>query len=131
MLFRITLWIISLRFWQLGKFNDSFRYKIAAANAVIQFQSFDGRVCRYFEFRDGRVRSRGCAHPLSARAATAGPLGLPVMIFAFDTPGTGVQILQESKTDPSALLRNVQTKRVRIVGDKTLLVWFGEISAYL
>ncbi len=131
MLFRIILWIISIRVRWLSRRNKAFRYAIKDKQIVLQFTSLDGKAKRFFEFNNGAFSSKSKYHKKHSLAKTKGILGERIAILAFESAASAVKILIEGMKDEEALLRAIQQQKLIIEGDFTLFMWFGWLADQL
>jgi len=128
MIFKLTLWFISLRIGRLRKKDKKFRYAIRDKEAILQFALQSGKALRYLEFNKGAYRSRRGWHKKHELARSRGILGERVAIFSFESAGTAMKLLIKGMKDDTVMLEAIREKKLVIEGDFTLFTWFGWLA---
>jgi len=131
MLFRLTLWIISLRISWLIRHNKIFKYAVREKSVILQFMISGNKAVRFFEFNQGVFVSRAGGHAKQVLARSKGIRGERIAVFIFQSPGDAMALLKEGVKDETAMLSAVREKRLTVEGDFTLFTWFGWLADQL
>ena len=122
MFFRLMLWALAKRLEWLSKNDKAFQEEIAQRVCVLQFQTPNQGVCRYFAFAGGKTESKPIPHKN------------PSIIFTFKSSGTARQLVMEMAKDPedmSGFMDAMNMGKIRVKGDISLMIWFMTFSDFL
>lgn len=119
MLFRVLLWALGRRIEWLARNDVDFKKSIAKRRCVLQFQTEDRSIARYYSFSGGKTQSVNQLHER------------PSLIFVFESPRVVRQLMMDMAKAPDdrALFMNAMNRgQIRIQGDISLLTWFMTLS---
>lgn len=116
MKFKMLLWYLARRMELLARTHPEFIAKLHGRDFTIQFSSEEG-THRYFRIHHNRVVTRNAAH------------ATPNMTLHFASDETGFALL--TAADQNTFMTAMQSGKVKVTGDFTLLMWFMGISPYL
>lgn len=131
MLFKLTMWIISLRISWLSRHNRAFRYAIREKRVILQFAISEDRAVRFFEFNNGVFTSRGDWHEKRGLARSKAILGERIVVFTFLSSWEAMKTLIKGSKDDSVMLAAIRDKKLAVEGDFTLFMWFGWLADQL
>jgi molybdopterin guanine dinucleotide-containing S/N-oxide reductase-like protein len=97
-----------------AKTNTSFREFLGRHNCVVQIQLKDGSIGRHYSIVDCRVTSKAGIHPD------------PDVTMVFKNPETALVFMMPPK-DQAAILHAAKNFSVQMLGNDTLIVWFGQL----
>lgn len=107
---------LGLRFMQLAKTSEKFQELLNDRKCVIQIASEDG-VARHYKVNHGSF-TQGFGYATN-----------PDLTMTFKDSTTGVKIL--TKGDPTAFMVAVQAGELKMEGDYSLLMWFGNAAKHV
>lgn len=122
MLFKMLLWLMGLRIAWLAKNDADFKKAIAKKRCVLQFQTEDHTVTRYYSFAGGKTHSENQKHKS------------PSLIFAFEDASVVPRLILSMARDPNdrgVFMAAMNKGKIRIQGDISLLTWFMSIAEML
>lgn len=114
MRFTILLWLVAGLMKRAGRKNPDFQKKIAGKNAVIQIATADGKLIRYFDFTDGRVKSAPGGHEKPS-----------CTVFFKDAAFGFSALLPWNKR---LQVGGIQNGNIRVEGDFSLFLWFQSLA---
>ncbi len=131
MLFKLAMWMLSLRISWLSKHNKTFRYAIREKKLILQFAISGGKGVRYFDFNQGLFTSRRGWHEKHGLVKSKGNLGERIAVFTFRSGGEAMGLLKNAAKDETVMLAAVRDKKLVVEGDFTLFMWFGWLADQL
>jgi len=115
--FHLLLWLMGRMMKKAAKTKPEFSKQLEGQDFVFQIQTEDKKTVRHFVVKDGKIRSKGKAHPA------------PAFTISFVTAHKGLKIM--TAKDRNAFMRGIQEKDILLSGDLTKLMWFQGITKHL
>ena len=122
MLMRMLLWMLAKRFTWLLNHNEDFKHAVAKKICVLQFQTQDKKIARYYEFKAGKINSESESHLK------------PSLTFNFqhaDTIRELMFLMAKDPSDKAVFMAAMNQGKIRFEGDVSLLTWFMTIADFL